>query len=453
MLILKNAGQKNTPHNLPGQNTLSIMLIRKLTFILFLLACYTAYGQDCKVVYTLDLPIRFRQGSSILEPNYQENAISLDTLASRLLSLRRDTSYRIRIVGSTSPEGSLKLNERLARRRAGNLASWFDSSGRFQFMTFDMRGEGVAWDILADYVEASDVAHKEEVLDILRHTPEWEIRNGQFVESRKQQLRLLHNGECWQYLEKHFFPAMRSARVELHFKDVPLACARNRVDTLVIYQRDTVVVFHRDTITVVRTDTELSAPQQPKSPFYMALKTNLLYDAALIPNIGAEFYLGQGWTIGGNWMYAWWKSDKRHRYWRIYGGELDVRKYFGARAKIKPLTGHHVGLYAQMLTYDFEIGGRGYIGGKPGGTLCDKMNWGIGLEYGYSLPIARRLNLDFSVGLGYIGGECWEYEPINQYYVWKETKYRHWFGPTKAKISLVWLIGRGNWNGKKGNKQ
>ncbi|MCD8273384.1 MAG: DUF3575 domain-containing protein, partial [Alistipes sp.] len=26
----------------------------------------------------------------------------------------------------------------------------------------------------------------------------------------------------------------------------------------------------------------------------------------------------------------------------------------------------------------------------------------------------------------------------------------HWFGPTKAEISLVWLLGRGNYNEKKG---
>nr|WP_147351517.1 DUF3575 domain-containing protein [Bacteroides caccae] len=30
---------------------------------------------------------------------------------------------------------------------------------------------------------------------------------------------------------------------------------------------------------------------------------------------------------------------------------------------------------------------------------------------------------------------------------------RRWFGPTKAGISLVWLIGRGNYNEKKGGRQ
>ena len=189
-----------------------------------------------------------------------------------------------------------------------------------------------------------------------------------------------------------------------------------------------------------------------RKPFYMALKTNLLYDAALVPNLGAEFYVGRGWSVGGSWMYAWWNSDRKHRYWRTYGGELDIRKYFGRRAGEKPLTGHHLGLYGQMLTYDFELGGKGYMGGRPGGTLWDKMHWGVGLEYGYSLPIGRRLNLDFGIGVGYLGGEYREYTPQDGHYLWQRTKKRHWFGPTKAEVSLVWLIGRGNCNEKKGGK-
>lgn len=119
----------------------------------------------------------------------------------------------------------------------------------------------------------------------------------------------------------------------------------------------------------------------------------------------------------------------------------------------KPLQGHHLGVYGQLLTYDFETGGRGYIGGKPGGSLWDKANWGAGVEYGYSLPVGRRLNLDFTVGAGYLGGEYWEYISLEDCYVWQATKRLRWFGPTKAEVSLVWLIGRGNYNNRKGGRR
>ena len=42
-----------------------------------------------------------------------------------------------------------------------------------------------------------------------------------------------------------------------------------------------------------------------------------------------------------------------------------------------------------------------------------------------------------------------EYEPQGDRYVWQATRQRHWFGPTKAEVSLVWLLG-GSGRSKKG---
>lgn len=187
-------------------------------------------------------------------------------------------------------------------------------------------------------------------------------------------------------------------------------------------------------------------------PFYMDIRTNMLYDALLIPNIGAEFYLGKNWSAVANWMYGWWKTDRSHWYWRAYGGDIALRKWFGRTSKEKPLTGHHIGIYGQIFTYDIETGSRGYMGGKPGGTLWNKMNYAAGVEYGYSFPVARRVNIELSLGMGYWGGTYHEYKPEDSCYVWQSTKQRHWFGPTKAEMSLVWLIGRGNYNKEKGGK-
>ena len=59
---------------------------------------------------------------------------------------------------------------------------------------------------------------------------------------------------------------------------------------------------------------------------------------------------------------------------------------------------------------------------------------------------------DFSLGIGYQGGEYKEYEPQGDRYVWQATRQRHWFGPTKAEVSLVWLLG-GSGHSKKGGDQ
>lgn len=256
----------------------------------------------------------------------------------------------------------------------------------------------------------------------------------------------LHGGVPWKYMYTHIFPELRGAstgaRIE-YYKEEPDTVALPFIPE-VIEAVDTVPVpsMPVPVVPAIPVDTVIPLPVQERKPFYMAVKTNMLYDAFLVPNIGVEFYLGDYWSVGANWMYAWWHSNRHHNYWRTYGGDLEVRRWFGSKADEKPLTGHHVGVYGQMLTYDFELGGRGYLG--------DRWSWGVGVSYGYSLPVAKRLNIDFTIGIGYLRGEYKEYKPIDGCYVWQATKMRNWIGPTKAEISLVWLIGHKNYNEKKG---
>lgn len=175
------------------------------------------------------------------------------------------------------------------------------------------------------------------------------------------------------------------------------------------------------------------------------LKTNVLYDVLLVPNIGAEFYVGGNVSLAGNWHYAWWKNDSKQWFHRTYGGDLAVRYWLSKRAKENVLSGHHVGVYGQMVTYDFLLDDKGYLG--------DRWNWAAGIEYGYTLPIARRLSLDFTLGLGCHWGEYKEYVPIDGHYVWQATKNRTFWGPTKAEIALVWLLGKNNFHAKKGGSR
>ncbi len=193
-----------------------------------------------------------------------------------------------------------------------------------------------------------------------------------------------------------------------------------------------------------------SIPSYPKGT-YASLRTNMLYDAALLPTVGGEIYVGSNLSLTASWTYGWWSKNSSHRYWRAYGGDMGLRWWLGHYDK--PLTGHHLGAYVGVVTYDFEFGGKGYMGGQPGGNIWQRCNLMAGIEYGYTLPIARRLNIDFSIGIGYLGGTVYEYTPQDSHYVWQSTRRLKWFGPTKAEISLVWLLGSNNFNPKKGGNQ
>ena len=164
-----------------------------------------------------------------------------------------------------------------------------------------------------------------------------------------------------------------------------------------------------------------------------ALKTNILYDLAPVPNIGLEYHFGKGWSTSADWNCAWWNNKKKDGYWRIYGGQLEVRKYLGELHKTRALSGHHIGIYGQGFTYDFLLVKKGQL---------SNFSYGAGFSYGFSAPLSPAFNLDFCVGIGYVGGDYKVYEKDNGCYVWQETRVRNYFGPSKVEITLIWLIGQ-----------
>ena len=175
-------------------------------------------------------------------------------------------------------------------------------------------------------------------------------------------------------------------------------------------------------------------------PNMIHLSTNLLYDAALVPNVGVEYAFGQRWSAKVNAMYAWWSNDSRHRYWRVAGATVEMRRLFGTNVEAFELRGHHMGAYLGAYRYDFELGGTG--------NMAD-FNYGIGVSYGYSMPIARKLSLDLGVSVGYIGGKYTKYDYEYECYMWKADMRRNYFGVTRAEASLVWHIELGRKGGGK----
>ena len=389
------------------------------------------------------LKVYFRQNSKTLDPDYMNNRQTLEQLTELLQPyMPGNAPFKgsVQIISSASPEGTVSANDRLIEERAKAIANWISQHFKLE-IGYVVEQMHIDWQTFTTLVEETpDMPERDKVLEILRTTPE----NDTYA--RQSKLRNL-SGTAYEWLYQHFYPQMRYAAVRTEVAYTP--------ENISTPSEPVQAPAHEDAAVPVIQESQTPAPavQEPATeeapvytrPFYMSISTNALYDLALIPNIGVEFYLGKNWSIDANWHHAWWKSDKRYRYWRTYGGDLALRKWFGKKAAQKPLTGHHAGLYGQMLTYDFEWGGRGY--------LADRWSYAAGIEYGYSLPIARRLNLDFNIGLGYHWGEYKEYLPIDGHYVWQATKNRKYMGPTKAEISLIWLIGNGNYNSKKGGNR
>ena len=165
-----------------------------------------------------------------------------------------------------------------------------------------------------------------------------------------------------------------------------------------------------------------------------ALKTNLLHDVVITPDVGAELWLESGRvSVALESVWAWWSHDARHCYWRVRGGWLEARRWIGPNTA--PMEGHHVGIYGSFHDFDFEFGAQGVR--SPHGV------WGAGVSYGYSLPVCPRLNLDFNLRVGYACGDILKYKPQCGTYVCTGRNDWSWIGPTAVEVTLVWFPGRG----------
>lgn len=425
------------------------MMLLSLTMVV--LSCPEARCGDAEQA---EMRLYFNIGRCDIDSCLGQNARTLGEIKRFMAAAACDGDIAITgisIYGYASPEGPRQLNKRLAEGRMRAMEQFaIGGDNTHSINQLHLNNDISGLSALTDEISRSDINGRQTALDILNDSAKQ--RDTPRIITR---LKTTQNGRLWKEI-RPLLNKLRYARVVFTFeRKAPVALTTpDSIETVAeevteepAVEQPEIPEAVADTIApeasvqAVETLTDGS----PRRPLYIAIKTNMLYDAALIPSIGAEVYLGKMMSISANWSYAWWKSDRRHNYWRYYGGDIAVRRWFGQKAAEKPLTGHHLGLYAQILTYDFELGGKGQMGAK--------YNYGGGIEYGFSLPVARRINVDFTVGVGYLGGKYHEYRPIDGHYVWQATKQRHWFGPTKAEISLVWLIGHGNTNKSKGGKR
>ena len=164
------------------------------------------------------------------------------------------------------------------------------------------------------------------------------------------------------------------------------------------------------------------------------MKNNLLYDLALAPNLEVEIPVGKRWSLNAEYKCPWWLNSKHDFCYQLLSGGVEGRCWLGNRQKRNRLTGHFIGLYAEGGIYDFQWKGDGYRGDYYGAA---------GVTYGYARQLARHLSLEFSFGIGYLTTEYKKYTPYEGDIVWTTSGRYNFIGPTKAKVSLVWLIKRG----------
>lgn len=257
-----------------------------------------------------------------------------------------------------------------------------------------------------------------------------------FVENDK--IYLINNKELFLNVtgrDKLDYNGTRSAYFEAW-----VSCHSELNDTVYIKTEKRDTIYQRDTITNVF---YLEKPFK-KVP-YFAIKSNIITDIVLAPNIQAELYTNfNGVSLEFEYTFPWWKSDKAYIYYQVLNGSFGVRKYLK-----DTYDGHYFGLYGNTLIYDICINEeKGWQG----------EGWGAGLSYGYVFRNKRHPKWKFEpyIRIGYM------YTKFDAYHAsdpWDGKYYYDWykkasdfvprrmeinyFGPTMIGFNLtydlIWL--------------
>jgi len=351
-----------------------------------------------------------------IRPDYHRNREELAKIDHAIDSLLNDSTVTIThidIKGWASPEGPYDHNVYLARERSLALRNYVVNKHRINPQLVSNSFEPEDWPGLREYVEKSNLPHRKEILDIIDSDREpdpklWLIRSTykeDFADIFVNSLPYLrHSDYTIDYEYRH------TQKV-----------GETEVDTL----------WHLPTASY--STPCLMESIKPIEPAW-ALKTNLLFDAAMCFNFEVEVPFGnrKQWSVMAEDWFPWYVWHRNSRAYELWTMGLELRRWLGKCEDRPLLTGSFIGAYAAGGKYDFEW----HSNGDQGEFLS------FGATYGHSWVLSRRWNFELSASVGVVFGPRRHYhgEFNDEHLIWKRNANIFYVGPTKLKASLVWLI-------------
>lgn len=399
--------------------------------------------------------VYFRLGHRQYDPAFRNNSAGITPFVKEVKRHNAASNIeRVTVRSYTSPDGSNAANERLSRNRCSSISELILNETGIDPSLMHTEAEGIAWDELLRMVEAdTSVPYRDEVTELLRNTPLWVFdENNRVVGGRKKSLMELRGGVPYRWLYTNIFPALRNAVAVSLFVKQPDATAEpspeknEKTDSLGN-------PGNLGNLESLEKPEQLGSLEQLENPapaaetlpashtpwHRLAIKTNLLYDAILMPSLEVEYRFNDRWTVNAEGDVAWWHNDPKHKYYQvmILSGE---GRYWFKHYNNRPWHGFYVGAFGGGGKYDLENGNRGYKG----------TGYMAGISAGFMFPVSRNISFEAGLGVGYLTTKYEEYLPFEGHYVYQQTSRTGYFGPLKLKFALVWRLWDINKNKKGG---
>ena len=380
------------------------------------------------------LAVYFRQGVDAFDPSFRDNGARCREFVERLdeLQLREDSRIaKVQIYASASPEGSVALNERLARNRAKSVTAYLHEALSFQDSIVFVQVITEDWAGLAALAAADPaVPSKDEAMAI--------ILDGSDPD-RKARLMHLDGGRPWDYLYRKYFPQLRSFRVYVYVTPLhPKLEARIRTEVVGIPHQ------------MEYPDLPVSLPVYEPAPQWsreLTLKTNLLGWALLGENIAVEVDLCPHLSIAVPFYYSggldYFKETLKFRGIVL---QPEVR-WYPWLSKARKNDGFFIGAHFGLGWYNFALDGDYRIQDHKGNTP----SYGGGLALGYAVQFRKnpRWGMEFGVGGGVYKStyDMFFNEANGPYY--DQAIETVWYGIDNASLSFTYKFDLKRKGGKK----
>lgn len=177
----------------------------------------------------------------------------------------------------------------------------------------------------------------------------------------------------------------------------------------------------------------------------VAVKTNALYWATATPNVGMEFAMAPRWTFELEGGYNPWTFNKENNVKaKHYLVSPEFRYWF-----CESFQGHFIGINGNFTQFNLSRIPVPDVFVELSSNVQDPVDlensriqgWavGAGLTYGYAFPIARRWNMELTLGYG------WWYSVYDQFEsrkcgLFQQSVKRHALGPATLGISFIYMI-------------
>ena len=395
------------------------MRIRLTYFALLLLtlcgvgrvAAQSRAGKGCA-----ETEIHFRWDSAELDTTYLTNQTALRQLAERSKE-SGSLIDSVVIVSHASPEGAQRHNKRLAARRAATMQHYMLAHYPQLADRLRVSAAGESW-LQLRHLVANDKRLSDRSIERLLA-----ILDDPTTSVDTKKWRIERDPVRW-YLYTTHYPQIRNSMICLvYFHDV------KRVEPLAVEVPQPTAPLRAMEGVAVST-----LPELQRDTLTVAVKSNLLYDAATALNFEIEVPIGNHWSVAAENLFPWWEKDNKYCF-QIWEMGIEGRYWFRENHYHNhKLQGWFVGPYVMSGKYDLQWKNDLNYQGEF---------YSVGLSAGYAMPISKRLNLEFSLSVGYLSTAYRHYFHAGDYSeLFHDGKSGRtgYFGPTKVKIALVWPL-------------